>query len=76
MTDPRPKVTHAAAARILAGRDPVIARLLAETGPPRLARPAETHFATLVRSSGPTGRWRPGTAGGPRISTRAPARAR
>ena len=50
MTDPSPKVTHAAAARILASRDPVIARLLAETGPPRLARPAETHFATLVRA--------------------------
>jgi DNA-3-methyladenine glycosylase II len=50
VTEPSPKVTHAAAARILAGRDPVIARLLAETGPPRLARPAETHFATLVRA--------------------------
>jgi len=50
MTDASRKVTHAAAARILAGRDPVIARLLAETGPPRLSRPAETHFATLVRA--------------------------
>ncbi len=50
MTDASRKVTHAAAARILAGRDPVIARLLAQTGPPRLARPAETHFATLVRA--------------------------
>ena len=38
-----------AAARILAGRDPVIARLYAEAGPPRLPRPAETHFGTLVR---------------------------
>ena len=47
---PGRKVTHAAAARILAERDPVIARLLAETGPPKLARPAETHFATLVRA--------------------------
>jgi hypothetical protein len=46
MTDqPSPK----AAARILAERDPVIARLLAETGPPKLARPVESHFATLVR---------------------------
>ena len=44
------KVTHAAAARILAGRDPVIARLLAETGPPRVGRPAESHFAALVRA--------------------------
>jgi DNA-3-methyladenine glycosylase II len=43
-------VTHAAAARILAGRDPVIARLLAETGPPRLSRPTESHFAALVRA--------------------------
>ncbi len=44
------KVTHAAAARILAERDPVIARLLDQTGPPKLARPTETHFATLVRA--------------------------
>jgi DNA-3-methyladenine glycosylase II len=44
------KVTHAAAARILADRDPVIGRLLAETGPPRLARPTESHFAALVRA--------------------------
>ncbi len=44
------KVTPAAAARILAERDPVIARLLDQTGPPKLARPTETHFATLVRA--------------------------
>ena len=44
------KVTHAAAARILAERDPVIARLLDQTGPPKLARPTESHFATLVRA--------------------------
>jgi DNA-3-methyladenine glycosylase II len=52
VSDVRPgrKVTHAAAARILAARDPVIARLLAETGPPRLSRPAESHFAALVRA--------------------------
>ena len=53
MTDqpgPGRKVTHAAAARILADRDPVIARLLAETGPPRLSRPVESHFVTLVRA--------------------------
>jgi DNA-3-methyladenine glycosylase II len=48
--DPDRTVTPAAAARILAARDPVIARLLAETGPPRLGRPTETHFATLVRA--------------------------
>ena len=44
------KVTHAAAARILAERDPVIARLLDQTGPPKLARPAESHFGALVRA--------------------------
>ncbi len=44
------KVTFPAAARILAERDPVIARLLEQTGPPRLSRPLESHFATLVRA--------------------------
>ena len=44
------KVTPAAAARILAERDPVIARLLDQTGPPKLARPTELHFAALVRA--------------------------
>ena len=44
------KVTHAAAAAILAERDPVIARLLDQTGPPKLARPTESHFAALVRA--------------------------
>ena len=39
-----------AAARILAERDPVIARLAAEAGPPRLSRPTESHFGTLVRA--------------------------
>ena len=43
---PSPK----AAASILAERDPVIARLLAETGPPKLARPVESHFGALVRA--------------------------
>ncbi len=47
---PSPKVTHAAAARILAASDPVIARLLEQTGPPRLSRPVESHFAALVRA--------------------------
>jgi DNA-3-methyladenine glycosylase II len=41
---------YAEAARILAERDPVIARLLAEAGPPRLSRSSESHFATLVRA--------------------------
>jgi len=44
------KVSFTAAARILADRDPVIAGLLAQTGPPRLSRPSESHFATLVRA--------------------------
>ena len=43
-------MTHAAAARILAARDPVIAGLLEQTGPPRLSRPVESHFAALVRA--------------------------
>jgi DNA-3-methyladenine glycosylase II len=47
---PSHKVTHAEAARILAAKDPVIARMLAETGPPRLHRTTESHFGTLVRA--------------------------
>ena len=39
-----------AAAAILAERDPVLGRLVAEAGPPRLGRAAESHFATLVRA--------------------------
>jgi DNA-3-methyladenine glycosylase II len=49
-TPSRTTPSWAAAARILAERDPVIARLLAEAGPPRLSRPAESHFGTLVRA--------------------------
>jgi len=44
------RVTPAEAAPILATRDPVIARLVAETGLPRLRRPAESGFAALVRA--------------------------
>jgi DNA-3-methyladenine glycosylase II len=44
------RISHADAARILAGRDPVLARLVAEAGPPRLRRPEVSHFATLVRA--------------------------
>lgn len=47
---PARRVTHAEAARILAGRDPVIARLVADAGPPRLRRPQESHFAALLRA--------------------------
>ena len=42
--------SHAEAARILATRDPVIARLLAEAGPPRFRRPQGSYFAALVRA--------------------------
>jgi len=46
----RPVRSWPAAADILAGRDPVMHRLVAEAGPPRVRPPAETHFAALVRS--------------------------
>ena len=46
----RPDVSWQAAAEILAERDPVVHRLVAEAGPPRVRPPAETHFAALVRS--------------------------
>jgi DNA-3-methyladenine glycosylase II len=42
--------SYRVAARELADRDPVIARLVAETGWPRFPRPTDTHFATLVQS--------------------------
>ncbi|HKE65702.1 MAG TPA: DNA-3-methyladenine glycosylase 2 family protein [Micromonosporaceae bacterium] len=44
------RMSHAAAAQILAKRDPVIARLVAETGPPRLRRFPDPPFAALVRA--------------------------
>jgi DNA-3-methyladenine glycosylase II len=47
---PQRKMSFGAAARILAERDPVIARLLEQTGPPRLRRPSESHFGTLVQA--------------------------
>lgn len=43
-------VTPRQAARQLAERDPVIARLVADSGPPSLPPPTETHFGTLVRA--------------------------
>jgi DNA-3-methyladenine glycosylase II len=42
--------SHAQAASILAERDPVIARLVSEAGPPGFSRPAETNLETLVRA--------------------------
>jgi len=47
-SDRRP--SHGAAARILATRDPAIARLIADAGPPRLRRPQDSHFAALCRA--------------------------
>jgi DNA-3-methyladenine glycosylase II len=44
------KVSIRQAAKILAERDPVLARLVGEVGLPSLPRATETHFATLVRS--------------------------
>jgi DNA-3-methyladenine glycosylase II len=44
------RVSFAEAARNLAARDPVIARLRAVVGPPRLRRSPSSHFASLVRA--------------------------
>ncbi len=44
------EISIEAAAQILAGRDPVLARLVDEVGLPSLPPPTETLFATLVRS--------------------------
>ncbi len=49
-TAPNRPISLAAAAQILAVRDPVMARLIADAGPPRLRRPQESHFAALVRA--------------------------
>jgi DNA-3-methyladenine glycosylase II len=43
-------VTPREAARLLAEREPVVARLVTEAGLPTFPKPAETHFATLVRA--------------------------
>ncbi|HMC39155.1 MAG TPA: DNA-3-methyladenine glycosylase 2 family protein [Acidimicrobiales bacterium] len=45
-----PQISHAAAADVLAERDPVMARLVAAAGPMKLRKPMDTHFAALVRS--------------------------
>jgi DNA-3-methyladenine glycosylase II len=49
-SDVTTRTSHAAAAGILAERDPVIARLLAETGPPQVHRFPDAPFAALVRA--------------------------
>jgi DNA-3-methyladenine glycosylase II len=46
----RPARSWQAAAAILAERDPVLHRLAAEVGPPRVRPPSETHFEALVRA--------------------------
>src|SRR5215470_5965591 len=46
----RPARSWPAAAAILAERDEVMRRLIADAGPPRVRPPAETHFEALVRS--------------------------
>jgi DNA-3-methyladenine glycosylase II len=46
----RPARSFAAAAAILSERDPVLRRLAAEAGPPRVRPPADTHFQALVRA--------------------------
>jgi DNA-3-methyladenine glycosylase II len=46
----RPVRSYAAAARLLAEQDPVLRRLVDETGLPRLGARTETHFGTLVRA--------------------------
>jgi DNA-3-methyladenine glycosylase II len=38
------------AAAVLADRDPVLRRLVDETGPPDVSTPAESHFGALVRA--------------------------
>ena len=47
-----PRIGYRAAAELLAERDPVLARLVADAGRPRVPGARETHFATLVRSIG------------------------
>jgi DNA-3-methyladenine glycosylase II len=47
---PARRVTHRQAATLLAERDPVIAKLVAEAGLPHFPVPTETHFETLVRA--------------------------
>lgn len=46
----RPARSYQGAAAILSEREPVLRRLVAETGPARVRPPQETHFAALVRA--------------------------
>jgi DNA-3-methyladenine glycosylase II len=49
-TTPRRARSYAAAAVILAERDPVMRRLVAEAGPARVRPPTDSHFGALVRA--------------------------
>jgi DNA-3-methyladenine glycosylase II len=44
------RMTPTRAADFLAGKDPVMARLVAAAGPPRLPRPQSSHYAALVQA--------------------------
>ena len=44
------RISPGAAAALLSERDPVIARLAQDFGPPSFPRPVDSHFAALVRS--------------------------
>jgi DNA-3-methyladenine glycosylase II len=46
----RPARTYQGAAAILAGRDPVLGKLVADAGPAKVGPPQESHFAALVRA--------------------------
>jgi DNA-3-methyladenine glycosylase II len=49
-TSPRSARSYAAAAKLLADQDPVLRRLIKETGPPRMQTRTESHLGTLVRA--------------------------
>ena len=48
--DNRRRISHSEAARVLASRDPVIARLVTDAGRPGFRRSPESSFAALVRA--------------------------
>ena len=50
MPKQHPTSNWSQAATILAGRDPVVRRLVEQTGPPDLQTSTETHFEALVRA--------------------------
>jgi DNA-3-methyladenine glycosylase II len=50
LAEPRRARSYAAASAILADRDPVLRRLVAEAGPASIRHPPETHFEALVHA--------------------------